>query len=117
MDTLEIFPTHAAWREAKYLNADLRQYIFKSHRIIFIVDQPSMDVRILYIRHASMRAVGEPDDPGETLDAQSPPRTRARRPMTQNVSGTKSGIGHILVRRCPVVTIQAIRLQNRGAAV
>lgn len=61
IDTLELFPTRCGIaREAKYLGSDLRQYIFKSHRIIFVVDEQAKIVRILYIRHASMRAVGEP---------------------------------------------------------
>lgn len=62
IDTLELFPTRCGIaREAQYLNADLRQYIFKSHRIVFIIDEPAKTVRVLYVRHASMRAVGEPD--------------------------------------------------------
>jgi plasmid stabilization system protein ParE len=65
IDSLEQFPTRCgAAREAQYLNADLRQFIFKSHRIIFAVDEKTRMVRILYVRHGSMRAVGEPDEEG-----------------------------------------------------
>ena len=44
--------------------AELRQYIFKSHRIIFSVDDKAKIVRILYVRHGSMRAIGESESEG-----------------------------------------------------
>lgn len=63
IDSLELFPTRCGTaREAKYLHADLRQFIFKSHRIIFAIDEKTKIVRILYVRHGSMRAIGESDD-------------------------------------------------------
>jgi plasmid stabilization system protein ParE len=63
IDSLELFPTRCGTaRESQYLNADLRQFIFKSHRIIFAIDDKAKTVRILYIRHGSMRAIGESHD-------------------------------------------------------
>jgi plasmid stabilization system protein ParE len=69
IDRLEEFPRRfGAAREQAHFAEELRQVVFKSHRIIFTVDDSSAVVRVLYVRHASMRAVGEPDDA-----EQSPP--------------------------------------------
>jgi plasmid stabilization system protein ParE len=63
IDSLEQFPNRCGIApESEFLGETLRQYLFKSHRIIFFVDEPKQVVRILYIRHGKMRAVGEPDD-------------------------------------------------------
>jgi plasmid stabilization system protein ParE len=60
IDSLENFPSRCGMApESAYLDEKLRHYIFKSHRIIFVVDEPAKVVRILYIRHGKMRAVGE----------------------------------------------------------
>jgi plasmid stabilization system protein ParE len=47
--------------ESTFLNDDLRHYLYKSHRIIFRVEEADRIVRILHIRHASRRAIGEPE--------------------------------------------------------
>jgi len=61
IDTLERFPERCAFaRERKYLDADLRQLVFKSHRIVFTVEKREKRVYVVYVRHASRRAVGEP---------------------------------------------------------
>jgi len=63
IDSLEDFPTRCGIaRESAHLGETLRQFVFKSHRIIFFVDEPSKTVRILFVRHAKMQAVGEPED-------------------------------------------------------
>jgi plasmid stabilization system protein ParE len=64
--TLEMFPARCGIApESKYLGVELRQLHFKLHRIIFEIDEPAKTVRILYVRHGSMRAVGEPEDKAE----------------------------------------------------
>jgi plasmid stabilization system protein ParE len=45
--------------ESEHLGDTLRHYVFKSHRIIYFIDEPKKIVRVLYVRHAKMRAVGE----------------------------------------------------------
>ena len=60
IDTLEQFPERCGYaRERDYLEADLRQLIFKSHRVVFQVDKISNTVYILHVRHAKRRAVGD----------------------------------------------------------
>ena len=51
-------------RERHYLEENLRQLLFKSHRIVFRVDAESASVTVLYLRHGKQRAVGEsePDE-------------------------------------------------------
>lgn len=69
IDSLETFPKRCATaREAAYFHEDLRQLIFKSHCIIYMVDEKTKTVHVLFVRHASQRAVGEAgatDDPRE----------------------------------------------------
>lgn len=63
IETLERFPERCAYaRERRYLDRDLRQLVFKSHRIIFKVDHKSTTVWVLYVRHQARRAAGEPHD-------------------------------------------------------
>ena len=63
IETLEAFPTRCGIApEGKFVDAELRHLLFKSHRIIFEVDEQARKVRILYVRHGSMRPVGEPND-------------------------------------------------------
>jgi plasmid stabilization system protein ParE len=61
IDTLERFPERCSFaREKTYLEEDLRQLLFKSHRIVFKVERAQATVYVLYVRHAKRRAVGEP---------------------------------------------------------
>jgi len=61
IDTLETFPERCAFaREREYFEADLRQLLFKSHRVVFSVDQASDIVYVHEVRHAKQRALGEP---------------------------------------------------------
>ena len=60
IDKLERFPARCgSARERKYFEEDLRQLLFKSHRIIFWINAPARTVYVLYVRHAKQRAVGE----------------------------------------------------------
>ena len=63
IDTLERHPERCACaRERAYLEDDVRQLIFKSHRIVFKVDKARRTVYVLHVRHAKRRAIGEPED-------------------------------------------------------
>lgn len=63
IDTLEQFPERCAFaRERDYLEEDLRQFNFKSHRVVFQVNNISSTVYVLHVRHSS-RLVGEPEMP------------------------------------------------------
>ena len=65
-DTLERFPQRCGMaREKEYLEEELHQFVFKSHRVVFQIDRPQKTVYVLYVRHAKRRAVGEPTDEGE----------------------------------------------------
>lgn len=61
--TLAMFPSACPKAvETRFENSDLRQLPFKSHRIIFRVEESNRIVRILHVRHAARRALGEPED-------------------------------------------------------
>jgi plasmid stabilization system protein ParE len=52
IDTLEQMPERCALaREAQFFGEDLRQLIFKSHRIVFRIEEEARIVRVLYILH------------------------------------------------------------------
>ena len=60
IDTLERCPERCGFaRERRYLEEDLRQLVFKSHRIVFQIEKRNRKVYVLYVRHAKRRAVGE----------------------------------------------------------
>ena len=46
-------------RENEYFEDTLYHLVFKSHRIIFRVDEAKRTVQILYVRHAKQQALGE----------------------------------------------------------
>jgi plasmid stabilization system protein ParE len=56
---LETFAGYGRARESEFLGIELRQKVFKSHRIVFEVDEAKNLVTIHYIRHGSCRAGGE----------------------------------------------------------
>jgi plasmid stabilization system protein ParE len=65
--TLETFPRRCAFaRECEYFEEELRQLIFKSHRVVFRVDEEESKVWVLYFVHGRQRAVGEAAEPEET---------------------------------------------------
>jgi len=69
IDTLESFPERCAFaREREYLDDELRQLVFKSHRIVFAIEKKEKRVYVVYVRHASRRAFGEP--PGDKAEEQ-----------------------------------------------
>jgi plasmid stabilization system protein ParE len=64
--TLEHFPRRCAIaRETQYLGQQLRHYIYKSHRIIFRIEEKEQIVRVMHIRHAARRAIGESELPAD----------------------------------------------------
>lgn len=63
IESLALFPHRCAMApEARYLRRKLRHFIFKSHRLIFEIDERKRRVRILHVRHAARRAIGEPEE-------------------------------------------------------
>jgi plasmid stabilization system protein ParE len=61
---LSILPKRCgAAPESQFLAEPLRHYIYKSHRIIFGVEEAEKIVRILYVRHGAMQPLGQPPDP------------------------------------------------------
>jgi plasmid stabilization system protein ParE len=66
IDTLEQFPERCAYaRERSFLGNELRQLLFKSHRIIFLVDKLKAIVSALYVRHGRRKTIGDPAFTGE----------------------------------------------------
>lgn len=61
IDGLAEFHGHSRAPESDWLYRDLRHKIFKSHRIIFSIDDDAKRVYVHYVRHGARRAVGEPD--------------------------------------------------------
>jgi plasmid stabilization system protein ParE len=58
---LETYPNRCAVApESEHLGFELRHLLFKSHRIIFWVEERARMVRILGVRHAARQALGEP---------------------------------------------------------
>jgi plasmid stabilization system protein ParE len=58
---LESITGYGRAMEAELLGVDLRQLVFKSHRILFTVDDKQHVVTVHYIRHGAMKRLGEPD--------------------------------------------------------
>jgi len=62
IDSLERFPERFSYaREREYLEEELRQFVYKSHRVVFHVDKPKCTIYVLYVRHGKRRAIGEPE--------------------------------------------------------
>jgi plasmid stabilization system protein ParE len=47
--------------ESDYLGVELRQKVFKSHRIIYTLDEKKRLVHVHYVRHGARRPLGEPE--------------------------------------------------------
>jgi plasmid stabilization system protein ParE len=63
IESLQSMPNRCGYaRENDLLGEKLRQYIYKSYRIIFQVDEAAGIVRILHVRHAARRAIGEMEE-------------------------------------------------------
>jgi plasmid stabilization system protein ParE len=63
IDSLETVPERCSLaRENEYLEGTFRQLLFKSHRIIFRVEQVEKIVRVLYVRHGRQKTVGDRDN-------------------------------------------------------
>jgi plasmid stabilization system protein ParE len=64
--TLEGSPSRCARApESEYFDEVLRQMVFKSHRVIFRIEEPQRVVRILHFRHGRQRPVGQLHAPNE----------------------------------------------------
>ncbi len=60
ISTLERFPGRCPIaREQEYFEEELRQLVFKSHRIVFQIEEKPRIVRVLYFVHGRQRAIGE----------------------------------------------------------
>jgi plasmid stabilization system protein ParE len=60
IDSLRTLPNRCAVApESEFLGVELRHDIYKSHRIIFRVDENARMVRVLHVRHGARRAIGE----------------------------------------------------------
>jgi plasmid stabilization system protein ParE len=71
IDSLGSFPRRCPVApESEFLGHELRHLTYKSHRIIFRIEQDARVVRVLHIRHAKQQAIGEPARPP---DADLPP--------------------------------------------
>ena len=61
IETLERFPERCSYaREREFFGGNLRQLLYKSHRIVFEVDVTGKRVSVIYFHHAARRAIGEP---------------------------------------------------------
>src|SRR5205814_4484337 len=59
---LELFPGRCGRaREAETLGVDLRQIVFKSHRIIFRIEQKERIVRVIRVRHGAQGGLSKPE--------------------------------------------------------
>lgn len=60
IDSLEQFPERCSRaREEVYLGEDLRQFVFQSHRAVFMIRKTEKVVIVLFVRHTKQRAIGE----------------------------------------------------------
>lgn len=60
--SLSEFPHRAAIaREEIFFHLGLRQLIVSPYRVIFRIDEPALEVHVLWVRHAARRSMGEPD--------------------------------------------------------
>ncbi|HEY6350136.1 MAG TPA: type II toxin-antitoxin system RelE/ParE family toxin [Candidatus Angelobacter sp.] len=58
--SLENFPHRCALaRECQFFDGELRQLIFKSHRIVFRIEEEQAIVRVVHFLHGRQLAVGE----------------------------------------------------------
>lgn len=58
--SLSTFPNRCPLApETEFLGEKLRHYIYGSYRIIYRVEDSARIVRVLHIRHAARRAIGE----------------------------------------------------------
>ena len=62
ISSLARMPTRCALAlESKFSDIEIRHYIHGSHRVLFRIEEDARIVRILHVRHASRRTIGEPD--------------------------------------------------------
>lgn len=60
IDSLELFPHRCGIApDSRFVGEELRHLIYKSHRVIFRIEERHRIVRVLHVRHAARRAWGE----------------------------------------------------------
>ena len=59
IEGLEDFRGYAVARENDWLGGDLRQKVFKSHRIVYALNKRERRVYVHYVRHGARRSGGE----------------------------------------------------------
>ena len=60
IERLSVFPHRCAIApESQLFGQELRHALYKSHRIIFRIEEPAKIVRVLYVRHGAMLPVGQ----------------------------------------------------------
>jgi plasmid stabilization system protein ParE len=62
IDGLEAFAGYARAPESDLLGVEMRQKLFKSHRIIYSFDEAKHEVTIHYVRHGARRHAGDQSD-------------------------------------------------------
>src|SRR5436309_13182653 len=62
IDSLADFPQRCSLApEDQYFDEEIRHFVFGNYRILFTIHHDA--VRILHVRHAARRAIGQPDKP------------------------------------------------------
>jgi plasmid stabilization system protein ParE len=60
IDRLEAFPRRfGEAREQAHFQEEIRQVVFKPHRIIYTIDDATKTVLVVSVRHGKMRAIGD----------------------------------------------------------
>lgn len=62
IEGLEDFAGYGRAAESGFLSVELRQLVFKSHRIVYSFDEMKRVVTIHEVRHGARRGIGEPVD-------------------------------------------------------
>lgn len=66
---LEEFPTrYGVAPDSEFLGRELRHVTFKSHRVVYLVEEDPRIVRVIAIRHGAQRFVGQPEPPPDPAD-------------------------------------------------
>ena len=60
-------------REAAVSGRPLRQRVFRSHRIVFAVDEAAKTVSVIHVRHGARRSAGESVEEGDQADGDADP--------------------------------------------
>jgi len=53
--------------DSRFVGEELRHLIYKSHRVIYRIEERHQIVRVLHVRHGARRAWGEPSEEEDDL--------------------------------------------------